>query len=81
MLRQKPRRGHIKKFNALQKSLRKMPAQFAIIPGAEELGQPYRDALVHSHRVIYRIDETSATVYIVRVYRGARRPLVRGDIQ
>lgn len=70
----------LNKFNALQKSLARMPARFAVIPEADDVGLPYRDALIFSHRVIYRIDEESSTVFIVRVYHGARRPLIRRDL-
>ena len=65
---------------ALILSLREMPGRFAVIAEAEELGLPYRSALHHSHRVIFRIDEAKNTVYVVRVYHGGRHPLSRGDI-
>lgn len=65
---------------ALVLSLREMPGRFATIAEAGELGLPYRSAPHHSHRVIFRIDEVKNTVYVVRVYHGARRPLSHGDI-
>ena len=61
-------------------SLQEMPGRFAIIAEAGELGLPYRSAPHHSHRVIFRIDEEKNTVFVVRVYHGARRPLSHEDI-
>ena len=61
-------------------SLREMPAWFSVIEEAEELGVPYRSALHFSHRVIFTIDEPANTVYVVRVYHGARRPLTHKDL-
>ena len=58
-----------------------MPAKFAVIPEAEVLGKPYRSALRYSHRLIHRIDEEASTVYVVRLYHGARKPLESEDIQ
>lgn len=52
----------------------------SVIPEAEDLGHPYRSANHYSHRVIFRIDEPSTAVYIVRVYNGARRALTRKDV-
>ena len=65
---------------ALILSLQEMPGRFAVIPEATELGMPYRSAPHHSHRVIFRIEESNNTVYVVRVYHGARRPLSPEDI-
>ena len=65
---------------ALILSLQKMPGRFAVIHEATELGMPYRSAPHHSHRVIFRIDEQKSTVYVVRVYHGARRSLSHNDI-
>jgi plasmid stabilization system protein ParE len=61
-------------------SLAEMPGRFPLIPEAEELDAAYRSARHYSHRVIYRIDNESGVVYVVRVYHGARQPLTRGDI-
>ena len=65
---------------ALILSLQDMPGRFALVAEAGELGRPYRGAPHHSHRVIFRIDEEKNTVYVVRVYHGARRPLSPDDI-
>lgn len=61
-------------------SLHDMPGRFAVIPEAAELGVFYRSAPHHSHRVIFRIDEQKNTVYVVRVYHGARHPLTYEEI-
>lgn len=63
------------------KDLKRMPAKYALIPEAEDIGVPYRDVLHHSHRVVYRIEEEAAVIYIVRVYHGARRPLTKRDLE
>lgn len=65
---------------ALILSLQEMLGRFAIIAEAGELGLPYRSTPHHSHRVIFRIDEEKNTVFVVRVYHGARRPLSHEDI-
>jgi plasmid stabilization system protein ParE len=56
-------------------SLRTMPLRFAVIPESLILNTPYRSCLYHSHRIIYRVDETEKVVYIVRIYHVARTPL------
>lgn len=74
------RRGGRRACKALILSLQEMPGRFPVIPEAEELGLPYRSALHHSHRVIFRVDAEKNTVYVVRVYHGARRPLTPEDV-
>ena len=61
-------------------SLQELPSRFPLIPEAEQLGFPYRSALHYSHRVIFRIDEVKSSVYVVRVYHGARHPLTPEEI-
>lgn len=61
-------------------SLRDMPKRFTIIPEAEDLEFPYLSAKHYSHRVIFRIDEAKNTVFVVRVYPGARRSLTESDL-
>ncbi len=34
----------------------------------------------HAHCVVFRVDEPKNTVYVVRVYHGARHPLTRDEI-
>ncbi len=61
-------------------SLAENPYRFSVIPEVEELGYPFRSAIYHSHRVVFRVEDSSQTVYIVRVYHGARHPLSIDDI-
>jgi plasmid stabilization system protein ParE len=61
-------------------SLREMPARFPTIPEANKLKMPYRSAIHYSHRVVYRIDEAKNTVFVVRVYHGARHALRLKDL-
>ena len=61
-------------------TLRNMPSRHALIPEAETIGIPYRSLPHHSHRIIYRIVEEQAVVYIVRVYHSARKPLGKEDL-
>lgn len=56
-------------------TLEEMPARHALIPEAGMIGVPYRSLPYFSHRVIYRLDEANAQVFVVRVYHGARKPL------
>ena len=68
------------KLQSLILSLHEMPGRFPVIPEAAEIGIPYRSAPHYSHRVIFRIDEEKAMVYVVRVYHGAQHPLTSEDI-
>ena len=61
-------------------SLRDMPSRFPPVSESTELEVPCRSARYHSHRVIFWIDTEHNTVYVVRVYHGARRPLTNDDI-
>lgn len=70
--------------NGLQESLaslEEMPLRHALIPEAAILGKPYRSLPYVSHRIVYRVDDQSAQVYIVRVYHGARKPLEEEDVE
>ena len=66
---------------ALILSLADAPDRFDVIPEAARLKRPYRSVGHFSHRVVYRIDEPANTVFVVRVYHGARKPLAKKDIQ
>ncbi len=61
-------------------SLKEFPFRHALIPEADAIGIPYRSLPVHSHRLVYRVDEERSVVYVVRVYHGARKPLKLEDI-
>ena len=61
-------------------SLNELPYRFPLIPESSSFEREYRHIIYFSHRIVYRIDEDSQTVYIVRVYHGARRPLSIHDL-
>jgi len=61
-------------------ALSSMPTRFPSLPESSKLEQTYRSAAHYSHRVVFRIDETTNTVFIVRVYHGARKPLAQADV-
>jgi len=60
--------------------LEELPFRFAIIPEVKSAGVPCRSCFYHSHRIIYRVDESSKTIYILRVYHSAREPLKEDDL-
>lgn len=55
--------------------LTETPEAFSLIPETDDLGIPLRSFNHHSHRVIYRVEKETSTVYVVRVYHGARQGL------
>jgi plasmid stabilization system protein ParE len=62
-------------------SLQEMPYRFDVIPESTDLEHEYRQFMHFSHRVIYRIDEQKATVYVVRVYHGGRKSPRSKDLE
>ena len=68
--------GGLKK---LQDRLATFPSRFSKVPHTEVLRHDYRAALHYSHKVIFYIDDESNTVYIVRVYHSARKPLASAE--
>ena len=62
-------------------SLEDIPARHALVPEAASLGMPYRSLPYFSHRVVYRVDEASGQVFVVRVYHGAKKPMEEEDTQ
>ena len=44
-------------------SLKEMPSRFNVIQEVDELGLQYRSVNHYSHRVIYRIDESTKAVF------------------
>lgn len=65
----------IQKLAETIESLAEMPERFPLIAEATEFGRPYRAARLHSHRIIFRVEETVRTVFVVRVRHHARKPL------
>ena len=61
-------------------SLAESPSGFSTIAESPVLEHTYRSVRHYSHRVVFRVDEEARTVFIVRVYHGARRPLIDEDL-
>lgn len=61
-------------------SLSDNPHIFSLIPEADDVGYPYQSAIHYSHRIIFRVDATDNTIYVVRVYHRARQPLTKDDL-
>ncbi len=61
-------------------TLRELPHRYALIPEAGQLKRELRSIHHHSHRVIYEVHDTENTVYIARVYHGARKPITKKDV-
>lgn len=70
----------LKGFTEILSSLEEMPYRFPEIPESKVMRSSYRATLHHSHRIVYRVDEEFKTVFIVRIYHEARRPLDQRDL-
>ena len=62
-------------------SLEEMPQRCAPIAEAGEFACDYRQLLVGSHRIIFRVEESANLVFVVRVWHGSRQPLLRQKIE
>ena len=58
------------------RSLQTMPARCPGLKSAAPDGSIRRQLIYHSHRIIFRVDETAKTVFVLRIYHGSRRPLI-----
>ena len=54
-------------------SLETLPRRCPIIPEQKYFDQEMRHLIYASHRIVFRIDESTLTV--LRIYHGARKPL------
>lgn len=52
-----------------------------LFPKPHLWGGPYRSLPYFSHRIVYRVDDQNAQVYVVRVYHSARRPLEEENVE
>lgn len=68
-------------FSELAASLAQFPERFAVLQTQFKSKQVFRTVPHYSHRVIYRVDHSTQTVFVLRVYHGARRPLRMKDIE
>ena len=66
---------------ATLEQLRELPERHVLVPEADELGREIRSLHYHSHRIIYEVRPSQNTVYIARIYHGARKPLEAKDIE
>jgi len=62
-------------------SLREMPNRAAVISENTGISFEYRNLIHRSHRIVFRVDEISQTVFVVRVYHSARAPLDPGNVE
>jgi len=65
---------------AVMASLRTMPRRAQRIPEASPPGTEYRQLIHNTHRIIFRIEEASQKVVIVRVYHTSRASLKISDL-
>jgi len=66
-------------YNQLQ-GLSELPRRFPVIYEAADLGKEYRSLIYHSHRIIYEVNDSTGTVFVHRVYHGAKQRLTPSDI-
>ena len=64
----------------LVETLMELPERHELIREAKKLQRQLRSIHYHSHRIIYEVQVERNTVFIVRVYHGARRPLAKKDV-
>lgn len=62
-------------------SLEELPSRYGLIPEASEFSFELRHLIVHSHRIIYRIDEADKSVKILRIYHGSCRRIRPADLE
>jgi plasmid stabilization system protein ParE len=62
-------------------SLNKMPSRGAPVFEKVGLKFEYRHLLHHNHRIVFRVEEATKTVFVVRVYHSSRMPLRIRDVE
>ena len=65
--------------NAVE-SLQEMPLRAPKIPESRSFNLDYRHLIHKAHRIIFRVDEATNTVFVVRVYHSSRAPLGTQDL-
>jgi toxin ParE1/3/4 len=65
---------------ALIQALAEMPNRYKVIEEQEDFQIRLQQVIHFSHRVIYHVDERTQTVHVLRIYHGARRPLISDDV-
>ena len=61
-------------------SLSEMPRRFPVIEEQTTFAIELRQFLHYSHRVIFHVNDTESTVYVLRIYHVRRDALRAGDI-
>lgn len=61
-------------------SLSEMPSRCAVAEESAEVGLELRQMIHRPHRIIFRVQEATQTVNVLRVYHSARVPLRLEDL-
>lgn len=61
-------------------SLANLPSRCAPIPEIDDFPFELRHLIFHSHRIIFRVDEASKTIEVLRVYHGSRKKVGPEDM-
>lgn len=61
--------------------LGEMPERCPLADESHDVGLQLRELHYHSHRVIFRVDDATSTVQILRLYHSSRAPLRLEDIE
>ena len=62
------------------KSLAEMPLRCALAQESQDVGVELRHLIYLSHRILFRVQEATKTVDVLRVYHSARAPLQLDDL-
>ncbi|MEP7353043.1 MAG: type II toxin-antitoxin system RelE/ParE family toxin [Acidobacteriota bacterium] len=57
-------------------SLETLPERCPLIPEQEEFSFEIRHLIYYSHRIVFRVVHSTATVVIYRIYHGSKSPLL-----
>lgn len=71
-------------YSAVKQALRELrdfPSSHPTIPESESIGRTVRESFIHSHRIIFTVDEATKTVIVHRLYHSSRKPLTRQQIK
>ncbi|MHB1699419.1 MAG: type II toxin-antitoxin system RelE/ParE family toxin [Acidobacteriaceae bacterium] len=69
--------GLLQSLRSLRTPPTRCPALPTAAPHSTSPGKPVRRQLLyHSHRTVFRIDEATQTVFVLRIYHNSRRPLL-----
>jgi plasmid stabilization system protein ParE len=71
----------LKEMKRAMDELKHSPLTFARIPEEFEGSDKLREIHLHSHRIIFRVDESRKLVSIVRIYHSSRKPLTPRHIK